>query len=87
MNNFVSKEEFNKSCKGNQISCGASVSVKVGELKELFITLHKAQTAKIERMDEKRENAKEDNNRELMSMAVAIGKIEKHIEFIANKKD
>lgn len=86
MKTFISKSEFDKACRDNQNQCGADVGEKLDKLKDLFISLHDKQTERIEKMDEKREDAKEASGRELTNMAVAIGKIEKHIEVMANKE-
>lgn len=80
---MVSNEALLIHCKRTQRECSQGVGTKIDELKSLVIQLHNSQTDKIDKMDEKREDAKNVNAGELRGMAVAIGKIEQYIEIMA----
>lgn len=81
------KIDFKEYCKEHQTSCSLGVGNKiddlksfVAELKTLVVELHDKQGIKIEDMDRKRENAKQETSEEFKKIHRAIGQIEGQIK-------
>jgi hypothetical protein len=93
MSHMLTREEFEGLCKANQNTCAQDVGKKVEEinksiqtsnkeLRVLVIDLHSKQSDRIEKMDEKRELAKDGNTKSISELNTAIGRIEGVLETI-----
>ncbi len=82
----VTKDKLKETIDGHKKQCNGDVVNKIDELKDLVVLLHDKQSEKIEKMDNKRETAKSQNNEELMKINASIGKISGYIEAIKDQK-